>query len=179
MFLFQWWDYFSSLENKLLQGAVTVQLRRFLVQLLRIWAAMHATVPARGAGDFQPQVTAMSLISPSIWQKLRYRYPQPNPSLLCYKHPKHRYIIYIYICNHMYIYIIIYIYGNGTQTYKSIGILESSSSNFSRVLSLMASHLAWWSTDSHASRCLSNKPILSCYQRFAEKANIHREVGKN
>ena len=42
----------------------------------------------------------------------------------------------------------------------------------------MESHLAWWSTDSHASRCLSNKPILSCYQRFAEKANIHREVGK-
>ena len=42
----------------------------------------------------------------------------------------------------------------------------------------MASHLAWWSTDSHASRCLSNRPILSCYQRFAEKANIHREVGK-
>lgn len=47
MFLFPWWDYVTSLENKLLQGAVTVQLQGFLVQLLRIWAAMHATVPAR------------------------------------------------------------------------------------------------------------------------------------
>ena len=102
MFLFPWWDYVSCLENKLLQGAVTVQLQGFLVELLRIWAAMHATVPARGAGDFQPQVTAMSLISPSIWQKLRY--PQPNPSLLCYKHPKHPYIIYIYT----YVYILSY-----------------------------------------------------------------------